>query len=39
MVLSLEAVIRIKEEVGHPKDRAVLEILRESLREWAPGEA
>lgn len=32
-VLSLEAVIRTKEEVGHPKDRAVLEILRETLRE------
>lgn len=32
-VLSLEALIQVKEEVGHPKDRAVLEILRETLRE------
>lgn len=32
-VLSLPALIQIKEEVGHPKDRAILEILRETLRE------
>jgi hypothetical protein len=37
-VLSLEALIQIKVEVGHPKDRAVLEILRETLRESLKGE-
>jgi hypothetical protein len=37
-VLSLAAVIQIKEEIGHPKDRAVLEILRETLRESRKGE-
>jgi hypothetical protein len=31
-VLSLEWLIRIKEEVGAPKDLAVLDILRETLR-------
>ena len=37
-VLSLEALIQIKEEVGQSKDRAVLEILRETLRESSKGE-
>lgn len=37
-VLSLAAVIQTKEEIGHPKDRAVLEILRETLRESRKGE-
>ncbi len=32
-VLGLETQIRIKEEVGSPKDLAVLPILRETLRE------
>jgi len=31
-VLSLAALIEIKEEIGHAKDRAVLEVLRETLR-------
>lgn len=32
-ILSLNALIQVKQEVGQPKDRAVLEILRETLRE------
>jgi len=32
-VLNLEALIEIKEEVGHEKDRAVLPILRRTLSE------
>ena len=33
MVLSLPLLIQSKEEVGHPKDQATLEILRETLRQ------
>ena len=36
-VLSLGALIQVKEELGQPKDRAVLEILRETLRECGNG--
>ncbi|HUV13489.1 MAG TPA: hypothetical protein VMY18_07580 [Acidobacteriota bacterium] len=32
-ILSLNALIQVKQEVDQPKDRAVLEILRETLRE------
>jgi hypothetical protein len=32
-ILSLNALIEVKEEVGLSKDRAVIEILRETLRE------
>ena len=32
-VLNLEALIEIKEEVGHEKDRAVLPILKRTLSE------
>jgi hypothetical protein len=34
-VLHLAELIRIKELLGHPKDRAVLEILKETLRTSA----
>jgi hypothetical protein len=37
-VLSLEALIEVKEEIGHAKDRAVLEVLRETLRAEQCGE-
>ena len=32
-VVSLPLLIQSKEEVGHPKDQATLEILRETLRQ------
>lgn len=32
-VLDLETLIEVKEEVGHEKDRAVLPVLRRTLKE------
>ena len=34
-VLDLEALIAVKEELGFPKDTAVLPVLRQALKEWA----
>jgi hypothetical protein len=32
-VLDLETLIAVKEELGHPKDVAMLPVLRQTLRE------
>ncbi len=36
-VLNLETLIRLKEETGHPKDKAALPVLLETLRERNKG--
>ena len=32
-ILNLESLIQVKEEVGHEKDRAVIPVLRRTLKE------
>jgi hypothetical protein len=34
-VLDLETLIAVKEELGFPKDTAVLPVLRQALKEWS----
>jgi hypothetical protein len=34
-VLDLETLIAVKEELGFPKDVAVLPVLRQALKEWS----
>jgi hypothetical protein len=34
-VLDMETLIEVKEELGFPKDAAVLPVLRQALKEWS----
>ncbi len=34
-VLNLETLIAVKEELGFPRDTAMLPILRQALKEWS----